>query len=157
MNPNPAEMTVEQRAEQFTYWHSNFTRMGIVPVFSDDPVAIIWMPTASASGPAEVAACAKLGAELSAYAERRRAVLAGLQPAPTPGPPRAGAPVPAGERVPEAAQLAIPQAGLKADEERILALEAEIARMKQTLGGEGPAYQFTEPTPGERRPDPVVR
>lgn len=153
MNPNPAEMTVADRAAQFTYWHTNFTRLGIVPVFSDDPPGVIWFPLSVASGPAEVNACEKLGTELLAYAARRRATLAGLTPAPTPPPPRAGAPVPAAERELAAAEIA----GLDPDAARIAALEEELARMKQLMGGEAEPHQFTTPTPNERKPAPVVR
>jgi hypothetical protein len=155
MNPNPAEMTLEDRAAQFTYWHNGFNRLGIVPMFEEETGAIVWFPVATASGKAEVAACEKLGSELLAYAARRRASLVGLAPAPPVGAPRAGAPVPAADRAPEAAQLELPP--LTGDAARMAALEEELARMRQTLAGESQPYQFTTPTPGERRPDPVVR
>jgi hypothetical protein len=155
MNPNPLEMTVEDRAAQFTYWHTNFTRLGIIPVFSDDPPGVIWFPLSVASGPAEVNACEKLGTELLAYAARRRATLAGLAPAPAPAPPRAGAPVPPSEREIASASLSAEQPS--PEDLRITELEEELARMKQLMGGEAEPHQFTTPTPGERRPTPVVR
>jgi hypothetical protein len=140
----PEALSVEQRATEYVHWYNYFARMGITPRFSDEPPAVIWLPITMASGPAEVAACRKLGRDLIAFADEQERLLGGTVMTTSPPPPMRS-PVPA-QAVPD---------------DRVSVLMSQVAQLTAMLkeresGGEPAPYQFTTPTPGEHPVVPVA-
>jgi hypothetical protein len=140
MPPLPDSLSIEQKAQQFQFWYDLFARLGITPMFSDNPPAVIWLPLTAATGPSEVATCRKIGRDLLAYADAQEALLGGpvvtgTLPAVRPG-----------------VAPAVP------GDDRLARLEAMVAQIAQAsaVKAEPEPYQYTTPTPNERRPDPVA-
>jgi hypothetical protein len=138
MPPLPDTLSIEQKAQQFQFWYDLFARLGITPMFSDNPPAVIWLPVTASTGPSEVATCRKIGRDLLAYADQQEALLGGPVVTGTLPAVRSGAPA--------------------ADDGRLARLEAMVAQIAQASvpKSEPEAYQYTTPTPNERRPDPVA-
>ncbi|HWN82339.1 MAG TPA: hypothetical protein VNM87_09605 [Candidatus Udaeobacter sp.] len=142
MPPLPDSLSIEQKAQQFQFWYDLFARLGITPMFSDNPPAVIWLPLTAATGPSEVATCRKIGRDLLAYADQQEALL--------------GGPVVTGTLPPAPART--PLAPGSPGDDRLARLEAMVAQIAQAsaVKAEPEPYQYTTPTPNERRPDPVA-
>jgi hypothetical protein len=140
MPPLPDSLSIEQKAQQYTFEHDVYTRIGFVPIFSDNPPGVFLLPLLAVAGPSEVATCRKIGRDLLAYADAQEALLGGpvvtgTLPAVRPG-----------------VAPAVP------GDDRLARLEAMVAQIAQAsaVKAEPEPYQYTTPTPNERRPDPVA-